>query len=91
MKPTLPEDRELEEMSSEVSEHYRSGAQDEPSARLDAAVLAAARRKMEQPRQRRNWQMPAAIAAMLVLGVSLALIVRDNEPPLSSLERPAAR
>jgi len=90
MKPTLPEDRELEKMGSEVSERYRAGAQDEPPARLDAAIQAAARREVEQPRQRRNWQMPASIAAMLVLGVSLVLVVRDKEPPLPSLEQPAA-
>lgn len=90
MKPTSPEDRELGKMSSEISERYRAGAEDEPPARLDAAVLAAARREVEQPRQRRNWQMPASIAAMLVIGVSLVLLVRDNEPPLPSLDRPAA-
>jgi hypothetical protein len=90
MKPTSPEDHELEKMSSEVSERYRAGVEDEPSARLDAAVLAAARRELEQPRQRRNWQMPVSIAAMLVIGVSLVLLVRDNEPPLPSLDRPAA-
>jgi hypothetical protein len=89
MKPMSPEDRDLEKMSSEVSERYRAGAEDEPPARLDAAVLAAARREVGQPRQRRNWQMPASIAAMLLIGVSLVLLVRDNEPPLPSLERPA--
>lgn len=90
MKQTSPEDRDLEKISSEVSERYRPNAQDDPPARLDAAVLAAARREVEQARRRRNWHMPASIAAMLVLGVSLVLIVRDNEPPLSSLEQPAA-
>ena len=90
MKPTLPEDRELDEMSSEVSERYRVGTDDEPPARLDAAVLAAARCEAEQSRQRRNWQMPASIAAMLVIGVSLVLLVRDNEPRLPSIDRPAA-
>ncbi len=90
MKPTLPDDRELEKMSSEVSERYRPAAEDEPPARLDAVVLAAARREVEQPRQRRNWQVPASIAAVLVVGVSLVLLVRDNEPPLPSLDRPAA-
>ena len=90
MKPTLPEDHELEEMGSKVSERYRAGAQDEPPTKLDAAILAAARREVEQSRPRRNWQMPASIAAMLVIGVSLVLIVRDNEPPLPSLDRPAA-
>jgi len=90
MKPTSPEDSDLEKMSSEVSERYRGGARDEPSARLDAAIRAAVRREVEQPRPRRNWQMPASIAAMLVIGISLVLVVRDNEPPLPSLERPAA-
>jgi len=90
MKPTLPEERDLEKMSSEVSERYRAGAQDEPSARTDAAVLAAARGAVEQPRQRRNWPIAVSIAAMLVIGVSLVVLVRDNEPPLPSLDRPAA-
>lgn len=90
MKPTSPEDRELEKMVSEVSERYRASVEDEPPPRLDAAVVAAARREVEQPRQRRNWQMPASIAAMLVIGVSLGLLVRDNEPPLPSFDRPAA-
>lgn len=89
MKPTSPEDRDLESASAQVSERYRSAAQDGPSAQLDAAVKAAARRNIAQPRQRHNWQRPVSIAAMLVLGVSLVLVVRDNEPPLPSLERPA--
>lgn len=91
MKPTPPEDRELEEISAEVSEHYRAAGQEEPPPRLDAAVRMAARREVAQPaRPRRNWQMPASIAAVLVLGVSLLVIVRENEPPLPSMERPGA-
>jgi hypothetical protein len=90
MKPTLPEDRELEDSAAQVSERYRAGAQDEPPAKLDAAIRAAAHREVEQPKLRRTWQMPASIAAMLVIGVSLVLLVRDNEPPLSSLDHPAA-
>jgi len=42
MKPTLPEDRELEDTAAQVSERYRAGAQDEPPAKLDAAIRAAA-------------------------------------------------
>jgi len=89
MKPTLPEDQELEKMSSEVSERYRASAQDEPTARVDAAVLAAARREVDKPAKRRNWQMPASVAAVLVIGVSLVLMVRDNESPPPSPGRPA--
>ncbi len=90
MKPTLPEDREIDEMGAEVSARYRAGAQDEPPAKLDAAILAAARREVRQPRPRRNWQMPVSIAAMLVISVSLVLIVRDVEPPLPTMDQPAA-
>ena len=90
MKPTLPEDRELEDTAAQVSERYRAGAQDEPSAKLDAAIRAAAHREVAKPRLRRNWQMPASIAAMLVIGVSLLLVVRDHEPPLPSLDHPVA-
>jgi hypothetical protein len=90
MKPTPPEDRELEEMSAEVSEHYRAAGQEEPPPRLDAAVRMAARREVAQPpRPRRNWQVPASIAAVLVLGVSVILVVREKEPPLPSMERPS--
>lgn len=90
MKPTLPEDRELEDTAAQVSERYRAGAQDEPPAKLDAAIRAAAHREVAEPRPGRNWQMPASIAAMLVIGVSLVLLVRDHEPPLPSLNYPAA-
>ncbi|MEO8009955.1 MAG: hypothetical protein ABI728_15735 [Betaproteobacteria bacterium] len=90
MKPTSPEDRDLEKMSAEVSAGYRAGAADEPSARLDAAILAVARREVERPRPQRHWQVPASVAAVLVIGVSLVLVVRDNETPLPSLGQPAA-
>lgn len=91
MKPTLPEDREPDETDADVSERYREVARDEPPPRLDARILDAARREVAQaPRRnrlripvRREWQVPASIAAVLVLAVSLGLIVRDNEPPLA--------
>ena len=89
MKPTSPEDREKEENGSEVSDRYRRSARDEPPARLDAIVLEAARRELKQLRGRRNWQMPASVAAVLVIGVSLILLVRYNEPPSPSLDAPS--
>ena len=87
MKPTLPEDRELEETAAQVSERYRAGAQDEPPVKLDAAIRAAAHREVAKQRLRRNWRMPASIAAMLVIVV---LVARDREPPPPSLDYPAA-
>ena len=89
MKPTLPEDREMDDTAAQVSEHYRAGAQEEPPAKLDAAIRAVAHREVAKPRPGRNWPMPASIAAMLVIGVSLFLIVRDHEPPLPSFDHPA--
>ena len=60
MKPTSPEDRELEKMSSEASERYRAGSSEEPPARVDAAIVAAARREVDRTRQRRSWPVPAS-------------------------------
>ncbi|MEO8005696.1 MAG: hypothetical protein ABI771_12365 [Betaproteobacteria bacterium] len=90
MKPTLPEDREPDEPGADVSERYREVVRDEPPSRLDARILEAARREVAQPPRRnwlripvrREWQVPASIAAVLVLAVSLGLVVGDNEPPL---------
>lgn len=85
MKPTSPEDREIEEMSADVSARYRAAANDEPSSRVDAAISEAAQREAGRPRFVRNWQMPAAVAAVLVIGVSLSLMTRvgvDSLPPL---------
>ncbi len=90
MKPMSPEERELDSTSAEISARYRAGASDEPPARLDAAIQAAARREVERLQPRPNWQVPVSLAAMLVIGASLVLLVRESEPPLPSLEGPAA-
>jgi hypothetical protein len=84
MKPTLPDDREIEETGAEVSERYRATAQDEPPVHLDAQIRDAARSEIRPARRERDWQIPVSIAAVLVLAVSLGLVVRDHEPPLSS-------
>ena len=87
MKPTSPEEQELEKSSAEVSEHYRAAAQEEPPARVDAAILEAARRTSKPPARRpRDWQIPASIAAMVIIGVAMALLVRENQAPPPSLD-----
>lgn len=87
MKPTLPEDREIDGEGAEVSRRYREAAGEEPSARIDAAILAAARREARRPAVVRNWRTPAAIAAVLVIGVSVSLLTREGIDPLPPLEQ----
>jgi hypothetical protein len=82
MKPMSPEEQELKEQRSRLSGHYRAGSTEEPPAHLDAAILAAARREVERSRFSRNWHLPASIAAVLVIGVSLALMISEIEDPL---------
>ena len=87
MKPMLPEDREIDREGAEVSRRYREVAGEEPSARIDAAILAAARREAGRPVVVRNWRTPAAIAAVLVIGVSVSLLTRESIDPLPPLEQ----
>jgi len=78
MKPTLPEDREIDEEAADISRRYRDAASEQPSPRIDAAILEAARREAARPAIVRNWQVPAAVAAVLVIGVSLSLLTREG-------------
>jgi hypothetical protein len=89
MKPMSPEEQELEEQRSRLSGHYRAGSTEEPPAHLDAAILAAARREVTRSRFARNWHFPASIAAVLVIGVSLALMTSEIEDPLPPLDTSA--
>lgn len=62
---------------------YRAAAREEPAARLDAAILAAAHRETgARPRAAtsvlRRWQVPVSIAAVLVLSVSLVTLIREE-------------
>ncbi len=61
---------------------YGAAPRDEPPARLDAAILAAARREVgARPRPvsaLRAWRVPVSIAAVVVLSVSLATLVRED-------------
>jgi hypothetical protein len=54
---------------------YREAARETPPARLDAAILAAARRDPARPRA---WRVPVSIAAVLLLTVSLVTLVGEE-------------
>ncbi|HKQ25039.1 MAG TPA: hypothetical protein VJT81_11420 [Burkholderiales bacterium] len=77
-----PEEQELEELRSALSGHYRAGSTEEPPAHLDAAILATARSEVRRFRFARNWQLPVSIAAVFVIGVSLALMTSEIDDPL---------
>ena len=62
---------------------YRLAGHEDPPARLDAAILAAARREVgARPRpvsaRLRAWRVPMSIAALVVLSVSLVTLVREE-------------
>lgn len=72
-----PQDQELAAL-------YRASAQEQPSAGLDARILAAARGAASVPRPAATswvsrWRIPVALAATVVLTTTLTLMVQDEE------------
>jgi hypothetical protein len=72
---------------------YRTAARDEPSAALDAAVRAAARREVgARPSPAgspfsRSWRVPLSIAAVILLSVSLVTVMREEAPEIAQPPR----
>lgn len=74
---------------------YRAAGHETPPARLDEAILAAARREVRARPQSvtsglRRWRVPVSIAAVVVLSVSLVTLVKEEggELPLPSVSAP---
>lgn len=65
------------ERDKRVSEAYRAMSREEPPAALDAAILAAARRR------RSRWALPVSIAAVVVLAVGVTLRVQLERPEVA--------
>ena len=62
---------------------YREAGRDTPPARLDAAILAAARREVGArprplPSSLRRWHVPVSIAAVVIVSVSLVILIREE-------------
>lgn len=80
----------------DLYDQWRQADRDEPSASLDARILAAAHEAAgESPRRRRpSWVArfaPLSVAAVAVLGVALSMRVAEEEPGLrQSLPPPSA-
>lgn len=80
----------MTEHGDPLSRRYRELAREEPSAALDAAILAASRRAVA-PQRRMRWATPVSIAAVLVLGIGVALRMQVEEPGIeTSVPQPAA-
>ena len=62
------------ERDERVSASYRALGREEPSAALDAAILAAARRRGSR------WGVPVSIAAVLVLAAGVTLRMQQEQP-----------
>lgn len=85
----------------ELSRLYREGAQEEPPPHVDAAILAAARRAVHsgpspvgKPHAPpRRWHVPLALAAVLVLSVSMVILSPEVErlPQSAPQEAPSAQ
>ena len=77
---------EHENPRSDLSRLYRDAARPEPPQALDEAILAAARdaaggrpQGAQKSRSTRRWSVPFALAATVVLTVSVTLMVHDEQ------------
>jgi hypothetical protein len=86
-----PNDRDLEELLAEAAalrQQYRVASQEEPSVALDEAIRAAARREVRaRPLMigsgfGGSWRVPASIAAVVVVSVTVAVMVSPHDPQL---------
>lgn len=78
--------REPNPRDQALSALYQRGRKDEPPAHLDAQILAAAHREvtigpqaLPTPRRAR-WQLPLALAATVVLSVTVVSLLREQQP-----------
>lgn len=78
---TEREDAELRD--ARISASYRELAREEPSARVDTAILDAARARVRRPRARR-WTVPVSLAAVLVLSVLVTTRIHEQAPDMVS-------
>jgi hypothetical protein len=94
------EQDDLERMlaaSRDLRSHYHAAAQEEPSAQVDDAIRAQARRTVgARPRSAASpfgssWRVPLSIAAVLVLSVTLTVIVTRQDKHLPSADQSSAR
>jgi len=69
--------------NDQLGSRYRALGREEPPAELDASILAASRGAARSRSSRRRWVLPASIAAVIVLSVSVTLQVRHERADLA--------
>jgi len=77
------QDKDLQDYLSgdtALSDHYRHLQSGEPDQETDHVILAAAQREVSR-RTRARWYLPAAIAAMLLIGASVIIWQQPALPP----------
>lgn len=67
-----------------ISRRYRGMAREEPPATIDEAILAASRRAVGAGPRRNRWAVPVSLAAVLVLGLGVALRMRVVQPGIET-------
>src|SRR5687768_18515520 len=68
-----------------IPERYRELAVEAPPAALDAAILAASRRAVgARPGRAQRWFAPVSVAAVLVLGIGVALRMQVEQPGIET-------
>lgn len=75
---------------SAVSNLYQKLHADEPASQTDAAILAAARHTARSKSRRAGWMIPAAIAAILIIGISLVWWRQYQTPTPIDIQESAA-
>ncbi len=74
-----------------ISALYRAGSTAQPPAHIDQAIRAKARRSVKPIPQRARppWAMPASIAAVLILSISLISLIHKEAPTVSDISSSA--
>lgn len=73
-----------DDVDSKLQELYRQLPKEQPSAELDAKILAAA--KITAPKKSHHWHAPFALAASVVMVSSVALYLHEENPAVFEVQ-----
>src|ERR1700687_368204 len=81
----------MTESEERLRRRYRELAYEEPSAAIDAAILAAAKRASVTRSRSRRWAVPLSAAAIFVLALGVTLRMKRDQPGVETAMPPAER